>query len=235
DVFTTCDCSKCLDASMCYCQDSSEIYDEDNTKVYAYSKVTIQGLFKFNLPRGVEVIECNKYCECNDKCKNRVAQRPREFAIEIFDTKRCGWGARALVDIPKGKILGTYTGRREDVEDLPNEHRGYLFDLDGTEVRDAENLGGRYTADCYAYGNWTRFVNHSCSPNMQAYAVVYDTIPHVNMPYMAFVASKDISAGAELTIDYHPYADEEVQNKGKKPAVGVCKCGSRRCRGWIKL
>ncbi|KAF9218141.1 SET domain-containing protein [Gyrodon lividus] len=229
-----CDCSTCVDASKCYCQDPSEIYSDNNTKVFAYFK----GFFTFDIPRGVEVIECNEHCSCGSKCGNRVAQRPRDVAIEIFDTKRCGWGARSLVDIPEGKVLGTYTGmlvRREDVENLPDEHQGYLFDLDGTEVRDAENFGGRYTVDSYAYGNWTRFVNHSCSPNMQVYSVVYDTIPDVNMPYMAFVASKDIPAGTELTIDYHPYAEEEADEKGKKPAnAGVCMCGSKRCRGWMK-
>ncbi|KIK92408.1 hypothetical protein PAXRUDRAFT_147412 [Paxillus rubicundulus Ve08.2h10] len=232
DVFTTCDCSTCIDASQCNCQDSSEIYDEDDTKVFAY----FRGLFTFNVPRGVEVIECNEYCGCHPKCGNRVAQLPRDVAIEIFDTKRCGWGARALVDIRKGKVLGTYTGRREDVEHLPEEHQRYLFDLDGTEVKDVENLGGRYTVDSYEFGNWTRFVNHSCSPNMRVYSVVYDTITDVNMPYMAFVASKNIPAGTELTINYHPHGEDEVDEKRKKPAgASACSCGSKSCRGWMKL
>ncbi|KIJ16757.1 histone-lysine N-methyltransferase [Paxillus involutus ATCC 200175] len=235
DVFTKCDCSTCIDASQCHCQDLSELYDEDDTKVFAY----FRGLFTFNVPRGVEVIECNEHCGCNPKCGNRVAQLPRDVAIEVFDTKRCGWGARALVDIREGKVLGTYTGmlfRREDAEHLPEEHQGYLFDLDSTEVKGAENLGGKYTVDSYEFGNWTRFVNHSCSPNMRVYSVVYDTISDVNMPYMAFVASKNISAGTELTIDYHPYGEEEVDEKGKKPAnARVCRCGSKSCRGWMKL
>ncbi|KAF8844600.1 SET domain-containing protein [Paxillus ammoniavirescens] len=240
DVFTKCDCSTCIDASQCHCQDLSELYNEDDTKVFAY----FRGLFTFNVPRGVEVIECNEHCGCNPKCGNRVAQLPRDVAIEVFDTKRCGWGARALVDICEGKVLGTYTGtrklndvsRREDVEYLPEEHQGYLFDLDSTEVKGAENLGGRYTVDSYEFGNWTRFVNHSCSPNMRVYSVVYDTISDVNMPYMAFVASKNISAGTELTIDYHPYGEEEDDEKGKKPAnARACSCGSKSCRGWMKL
>lgn len=51
-----------------------------------------------------------QYCECGRHCGNRVAQRPRDIGIEIFDTNRYGWGVRALNDIPQGKVLGTYTG-----------------------------------------------------------------------------------------------------------------------------
>jgi histone-lysine N-methyltransferase SUV39H len=231
-VFTTCDCITCLDALDCSCRDLSEIYDlGGKPNLPAYS----EGLFTFEVPRGVEVIECNKYCGCGNDCGNRVAQHPRNIGIEIFDTNRCGWGVRALADIPKGKVLGTYTGmllRRDEVDELPQEHHGYLFDLDGTEVRNSENLGEKYTVDCYECGNWTRFVNHSCGPNMKVYCVVYDTIPYVNMPYVAYVASIDIPAGTELTIDYYPYA--ETDKKGKRPANrGDCKCDSEVCRGWF--
>ncbi|KAG9318857.1 hypothetical protein JVU11DRAFT_963 [Chiua virens] len=219
-AFTMCDCSTCSDTSDCPCRDISKIYDLPTT-FSAYSK----GLFTFKLPRGIDVIECNRYCRCGPDCDNRVVQRPRDISIEIFETKRCGWGARALEDIPKGKVLGTYTGRREEVDELPEEHHGYLFDLDSTEVRDSANLGEKYSVNSYEYGNWTRFVNHSCSPNMCVYCVVYDTIPYVNMPYVAFVASTNIVAGTELTIDYYPFA--EVDKKGKRPADGEsCRCGS---------
>ncbi len=52
----------------------------------------------------------SKSCSCGEGCPNRVAQRPRDVPIEIFKTKTCGWGARATVDVPRGKVLGIYTG-----------------------------------------------------------------------------------------------------------------------------
>lgn len=233
DVFTICDCFQCLDASRCSCQAISEILDSLQRKTYAYTK----GLFTFNVPQGTEVIECNKFCGCGPRCQNRVAQQPRDVEIEIFDTKRCGWGARTLENVPKGKVVGTYTGkviRREDVDAIPEEHYGYLFDLDGTEIKNEENLGNRYTVDSYSCGNWTRFVNHSCNPNMVVYSVVYDTIPDVNMPYVAFVARQDIAAGTELTINYQPYLDEDFDIKIKHDAER-CECGTAQCRGWYRI
>ncbi|KAL4077105.1 hypothetical protein V8B97DRAFT_2080137 [Scleroderma yunnanense] len=233
DVFTTCDHQRCLEASDCPCQVNSEILDASNRNRYAYCK----GLFTFNVPRGAEVIECNKYCSCGRTCPNRVVQKSRDIGIEIFDTKRCGWGARTLTAVPKGKVMGTYTGRlirREDIDTLPNPHLGYLFDLDCTEVKDDENLGDKYTVDSYTCGNWTRFVNHSCDPNMAVFSVVYDTIPIVNMPYVSFVACEDIPAHTELTIDYQPYWDEDIDATAKH-GTERCKCGSQQCRGWYRM
>lgn len=238
-AFLACACTTCQRASRCDCQTESEITNERGHKLYAYSG----GLFAFHIPQGAEVIECNKHCRCSPMCGNRVAQKPRDIPIEIFKTKQCGWGARCPVALPKGKVLGIYTGtllRREDVENLPPEHIGYVFDLDGTEVRGQHNAGDKFSVDSYGCGNWTRFVNHSCSPSMKVYSVVFDTIREVHMPYVAFVAARDIPVGEELTIDYEPSAAEEmVEGTGKQkrkmsPTALLCKCDAKQCRGWIK-
>ncbi|KAG1756670.1 SET domain-containing protein [Suillus paluster] len=238
-AFLACVCKKCDRASQCDCQTESEITNERGHKLFAYSG----GLFAFRAPQGAEVIECNKLCRCSLTCGNRVAQKPRDVPIEIFKTKQCGWGARCRVALPRGKVLGIYTGtlvRREDVDNLPPEHIGYVFDLDGTEIRGQHNPGDKFSVDSYDYGNWTRFVNHSCAPNMKVYCVVFDTIREVNMPYVAFVASRDIPAGEELNIDYEPSAAEEIaagttkQKQKMSPTALLCRCGAEQCRGWIK-
>ncbi|KAG2158223.1 uncharacterized protein EDB93DRAFT_1077341 [Suillus bovinus] len=250
-AFLACECTSCQKASQCDCQSESEVTNGRGYKLYAYSGVSItfcsgmywqlvQGLFTSCIPRGVEVIECNKYCRCGPMCGNRVAQKPRDIPIEIFKTKQCGWGARCPIGLPKGKVMGIYTGRREDVDNLPPEHIGYVFDLDGTEVRGQHNEGDKFSVDSYDYGNWTRFVNHSCSPSMKVYSVVFDTIREVHMPYVAFVTARDILAGEELTIDYEPSALEDMaegtgkQKRKMSPTALLCKCSSKQCRGWIK-
>ncbi|EGN99339.1 hypothetical protein SERLA73DRAFT_73872 [Serpula lacrymans var. lacrymans S7.3] len=229
--FLMCDCHECTDASECHCQVVSDLTDPSGKKIFAYK----EGLFTFNVPSGVEVIECNNRCNCDVfTCKNRVAQKPRDVPIEVFKTRNTGWGARAVVPVEAGKVLGIYTGtltRREDVENLPESHMGYLFDLDCTESEDDNDTGDKYSVDSYECGNWTRFINHSCNPNLSVYAVVYDTVRGMNIPYLAFAAIKDIPARAELTINYYPAAemdDDTLMQKGSQ-----CMCGSPGCRGWV--
>jgi hypothetical protein len=49
-------------------------------------------------------------CSCDITCPNRVSQRPRDVPMEVFRAKGKGWGVRATQFIPKGKVLGLFTG-----------------------------------------------------------------------------------------------------------------------------
>lgn len=237
DLFVRCDCDHCSSPSNCSCQDPSELLDGDNKKQIAY---TADGLFAFNVPRGIEVIECNKLCHCNPHtCPNRVAQKPRDIPIEIFKTMNCGWGARSPVYVSRGKVLGIYVGKLSRRSSAGSTQYG--FDLDMNENLADDPPEDAYTVIAESYGNWTRFVNHSCDPNLSIYPVVYDTLPGMNMPYLAFVAIKDIPGGEELTLDYNPAAAEATRKgkgKGKiKKPLGSrdCMCGAETCRGWVQI
>jgi len=220
---------------------------DENRKVYAYT----EGLFAFNVPPGVEVIECNSLCRCDPtSCQNRVAQLPRDVPIDVFKTGNCGWGVRAPVDIEQGKVLGIYTGLLvpRDIAEADDEtyDKSYMFDLDGREDPSEETPENAYSVDSRTCGNWSRFINHSCSPNLRVYLVVYDTIPEMNTPYLAFVALKDIPAWTELTVDYDPGATKikgqgrgRGKGKGKTkipPGAKPCMCGATAiCRGWVRF
>jgi euchromatic histone-lysine N-methyltransferase len=81
-------------------------------------------------------------------------------------------------------------------------------------------------------GNVSRFLNHSCSPNLLWQPVQYD---HGNdsYPHIMLFAMKHIPPMTELTYDYGtrgapPGIKGEFSNSSKlKP----CLCGSANCRG----
>jgi histone-lysine N-methyltransferase SUV39H len=248
-LFLRCNCRRCTDPQKCECQSISELVDKKGKKQIAYNS---KGLFVIDVTPGLLVIECNKYCGCDLLCPNRVSQRPRKIPVDIFKTMNRGWGARPLCDVSKGAVLGMYAGKlmtRRKAEELGQGERGFCFDLDGQEnpYDDAPGLPEAYTVDSRTCGNWTHFVNHSCSPNLQVYQAVHNTIPELNIPFIIFCATQDIPAKCELTLDYDPCAvNDEIpivkkRKRGRKSTKNVapdgailCKCGEDECRRWIK-
>ncbi|KAJ6480150.1 SET domain-containing protein [Mycena sanguinolenta] len=223
----------CRNARRCSCQSNLE-----GTSTYSSN-----GLFTFNSDS--EIIECNSACVCPADCINRVAQFPRRLPVQIFKTLKRGWGVRVPVDLVRGQTVGIYTGRREDADKLSGSRASYCFDLDVNEEPGEEPPENAYSVDAYGCGNWTRFINHSCSPNLQIISVVYDTAPEDNMPYLAFVATKNISAFTELTFDYNPAHQTEFQLKKYREKAHItrkksktrtrCLCGASQCRGWLSV
>ncbi|KAJ7807961.1 hypothetical protein B0H14DRAFT_2871573 [Mycena olivaceomarginata] len=235
-----CDCDSsspaCSDLGQCPCQVVLE-----NGPAYS------QGLFTFN--NESEIVECNSRCTCPANCANRVAQIPRQIHVQIFKTRKRGWGARVPANLLRGQVVGMYTGlliRREEADKLSGSRASYCFDIDINEEMDGATPEHAYSVDAYSCGNWTRFLNHSCCPNLQIISVVYETMPEDNTPYLVFVAKQDIAAYVELTFDYNPAHQEEWDSrkykekskskqdkikKGKTP----CLCGAARCRGWLPV
>ncbi|KAJ7934065.1 hypothetical protein B0H13DRAFT_1465201, partial [Mycena leptocephala] len=151
-----------------------------------------QGLFKFGMDS--KIIECNENCTCPTSRVNRVAQRPRRIPIEIFKTQKRGWGVRTSNALVRGQVLGLYTDPRGKANTLSGKRASYLFQLDIDEDP-GDNPDVAYSMDAFHCGNWTRFINHSCSPNTQIISVAYDTVDEDNMPYyLAFVATENIPA-----------------------------------------
>ncbi|TFK34651.1 hypothetical protein BDQ12DRAFT_689322 [Crucibulum laeve] len=237
--FASCGCGDCKKAEICDCQAVSELRDKKGKRTFAYDK---EGLFKFIVNPGVEVVECNRFCKCDiETCPNRVAQRPRDIPIEVFKTGTCGWGVRPTIKVKRGKVVGIYTGllmTRRTADALANDLKAYCFALDGHEAPGEETVENTYSVVSQVCGNWTRFINHSCSPNLEVYMVVYETISEMNMPYLAFVATEDIPARTEFTVDYDPAAPiAAVDKKGRfKIPEGArkCKCLSKACRGYVR-
>jgi histone-lysine N-methyltransferase SUV39H len=172
---------------------------------------------------------------------------------------------KALEAIKKGsyicEIVGEVIGQEEA------EKRGKLYDADGcTYLFDLDYNDGEhhpYTIDAAAYGNISRFINHSCEPNLAVF-VVWINCLDPNLPTLALFATRNITEGEELTFDYKSHSLKgksssstkissplkmhlsltSVENTeeylsgfselgNKSLCNNLCKCGSRKCQKYL--
>ncbi|CAB3411135.1 unnamed protein product [Caenorhabditis bovis] len=160
------------------------------------------------------VRECNETCECALWCGNRVAQKGAIYPVEIFSRDSiCGWGVRASHQIPFGAYIGEYTGELLSEDEAASRDSTFLFETRiGSEI---------YTIDAKYTGNYTRFINHSCNPNVKVANVSWD-FEENELIHMCFYTSKTIEKHEELTIDYgSAWWNNKMFN---------CLCNSKQCR-----
>jgi len=184
----------------------------------------------------VDILECTQDCSCGDDCINRVAQKGRSLPLEIFETKKCGFGVRSTKDIVKGQFIDVYLGevlideeinKREAAaeEDTPS----YVMTLDNF-ITDPQAM---FYVDGANFGSVMRFVNHSCNPNCKTYEVVMSG-GSKHLYHVGFYAVKDIKANTELTIDYDPKAILEEMDEAEQleldDEIVRCQCGEPNCR-----
>jgi len=199
------------------------------------------------------IYECHEGCRCSKNCPNRVVERGRTLPLQIFRTKDRGWGVRCPIDIKKGQFIDTYIGEiitsdeanRRRKETVSKKKDVYLFALDkfsNPESPDPRLRGPPLEVDGEFVSGPTRFINHSCTPNLRIFARVGDHADkHIHD--LAFFALEDIPAGTELTFDYVNGVvekEDKKQTKREKDVIGQenkgvieCRCGSENCRGWI--
>jgi hypothetical protein len=152
------------------------------------------------------------------KSRPGKAGRVNEW-MELRGSPIHGLGAFARQDIPKGTRIIEYVGekisnaeadRRYD-DDKMESHHTFLFILNSKQCVDAA-----------FEGNESRFINHSCDPNAEAF------IPRGRIWIEAI---RNIPKGAEIAYDYGyeddaKYTDDDYRRYG-------CRCGAKNCRGTI--
>lgn len=148
--------------------------------------------------------------------KKMVAD-PQPFEMRGSDIQ--GRGAFATRRIKKGERVAEYVGERISWKEADRRyddtkmkrHHTFLF-----------TVTSRTVIDGAVGGNDSRFINHSCEPNLEA-------IDEGGRIYID--ALRDIAAGEELTYDYAYERDETHTEEDEKRYA--CYCGSKRCRGTI--
>lgn len=104
---------------------------------------------------------------------------------------------------------------------------------------DPRLAGPAYEVDGEFCSGPTRFINHSCEPNLRSFARVGDHADkHIHD--LAFFAIEDIPADTELTFDYIDGVDgedtdlkEDSNDPEKLKDMTKCLCGSNSCRGFL--
>ncbi|XP_025200890.1 histone-lysine N-methyltransferase EHMT2 [Melanaphis sacchari] len=206
----SCNCDGACNTNDCKCvlANGDCLYDENGR---------LNSEFDYFNP-SVILYECNWRCRCHKQlCGNRVIQKGIKVKLELYKHKDMGWGVRTLQPIPRGTFVCEYIGEiitDQKANDLKED--SYLFNL--------ENPGATelYCIDAYNYSNVSRFINHSCDPNLMS---VRSFINHHDkrFPRIAFFAVQDIKKSEQLSYDYGT-AFWKV-----KSGFFTCKCGKSNC------
>ncbi|XP_017259275.1 histone-lysine N-methyltransferase SETDB2 isoform X2 [Kryptolebias marmoratus] len=123
-------------------------------------------------------------------------------------------------DLPQVKVSASKD--RQEVSGSNMEVRRSL--KRGAEVEDV------CLVDASKEGNVSRFINHSCQPNLFIQNVFTDSHDPA-FPVIAFFTDRVLKAGAELTWNYSAGAHGASGQKQEVP----CLCRSDGCRGWLQI
>lgn len=154
-------------------------------------------------------------------------------------------GVRCAEVIKKGQFVDCYIGevimpeeadRRREASDRASRKDIYLFALD--KFSDPKSNDPRLTrrpleVDGEFMSGPTRFINHSCDPNLRIFARVGDHADK-HLHDLALFAVKDIQKGEELTFDYvDGVADDNESDNLDTETMEKCLCGSAKCRKFL--
>jgi histone-lysine N-methyltransferase SUV39H len=167
--------------------------------------------------------------------------------FQVLVTDICVTGLRCPEKLKRGTFIELYLGEvigpaeataRAALGDKIGE--SYLYDLDKftfceDDLPDELSVGmesdhnDHYTIDGRFCGSVARFINHSCDPNLDTYAVagnrrdykVYD---------LAFFTSRDVAPYEELCFSYTYWVPTVKGSKQEEEEGGwPCHCGADNC------
>lgn len=153
---------------------------------------------------------------CQKKCFNQNFREGEKIPVGVRITELKGFGLFALVGIPAGKFVIEYMGEVIDKIELDQRLKNY---------RDNNfyflALGQNKFIDAALYGNQSRFINHSCEPNleMQKWAVYSNGVEQTRIGLFSL---RKINQGEELSMSY---------NWNVKTTI--CNCEAKNCRHYI--
>ncbi|XP_050234043.1 histone-lysine N-methyltransferase, H3 lysine-9 specific SUVH4 [Mercurialis annua] len=200
------------------------------------------------------VFECGPNCGCGPHCVNRTSQRGPKYRFEVYRTPKKGWAVRSWDFIPSGAPICEYIGMLKRTEEMDSVIENcFIFDIDCLQTM--KGLGGRerrlrdvsvptsnnmdrpedqksesgpeFCIDAGSTGNFARFINHSCEPNLFVQCV--SSHQDLKLARVMLFAADNIPPLQELTYDYG-YALDSVSGPDGKIIQMACYCGAAGCR-----
>uniref|UniRef100_A0A3B3R460 Histone-lysine N-methyltransferase NSD3 n=1 Tax=Paramormyrops kingsleyae TaxID=1676925 RepID=A0A3B3R460_9TELE len=163
--------------------------------------------------------ECHsQVCPAGDRCHNQSFSRRLYPETEVIKTEGRGWGLKTKQDLKKGDFVLEYVGELIDSEEcrlrIKRAHESrvtnfYMLTLTKDRVIDAGPKG-----------NFSRFMNHSCSPNCETQKWTVNGDVRIGL-----FALCDIKAETELTFNYNL----DCLGNGRTS----CHCGAENCSGFL--
>ena len=218
-LYNGCDCSgQCEQSVNCSC---SCFYSKEGCLHSSYLE-----------QNSVPIIECNSNCTCGIDCCNRTSQTDPCQRLTVVNTENKGMGVISSVNLQPGSFVGEYVGEiitssvaNERLKSLSPTAKCFII-----QYREHLSNGNIITTniDATNKGNKTRFINHSCEPNLIVIPIRSDSI----VPRLCLFTSKCVKAGDELCFSYYGTTciNEPVSTGCKK-----CYCGSSNCIGYLPL
>ncbi|EYE98349.1 SET domain protein [Aspergillus ruber CBS 135680] len=126
--------------------------------------------------------------------------------VELVDYPKKGIGIRALANFKSGQILGEFIGeiRHWDYEGDPK----YNYLITDEFLEPVAKISPK------RYGNWTRFINHSCDASTK-----FEVMAIGKRLVVVIQAKREIVMFEEITVHY---GDDYWNDQ-------ACQCGSSEC------
>ncbi|KAJ6638628.1 putative histone-lysine N-methyltransferase Mes-4 [Pseudolycoriella hygida] len=157
--------------------------------------------------------ECDAaMCPAQDKCRNQCIDKRQYASFRLEHMGKKGFGLIADTFISEGTMVIEYVGELVTEQEFQSrlatkQTQNFYFMKYGT----------RQYIDAELKGNMSRFMNHSCNPNVEPRMWAVKGYERVGL-----VALRNIVEGTELTFNYE-YDDSTHE----------CCCGEKCCKGII--
>ena len=142
-----------------------------------------------------------------------------------------------FVDCYLGEVITAEEAERRRHRSTVSQHKDvYLFALDkftNPGSLDPRLKGPPLEVDGEFMSGPTRFINHSCDPNLRIFARVGDHADK-HLHDLALFSLCDIPSGEELTFDYVDGVADDRESATQDPEhMTRCLCGSKKCRKFL--